>query len=119
MLTHHSDLSLYAGDSWTIVCTLINAGGEVVDLTNADVFWMLISPDGEEVADLAENVTVAVQDPPTAGIVHVTVPYGYTAGLKPGRYTDSVRVIAGSSAETSWYGQLVVNADPFGVPLET
>lgn len=112
-VTHHEDLEVVAGDDWAIDGTLLNADGSVTDLTTASaVYWTLLGSDGYPILS-ADQATVAIIDPPSSGVVRISVSKAVTTGLDPGRYTDAIRVVGISLTATFWIGQILVDADPW------
>jgi hypothetical protein len=47
--TNHGDIELVGGDAWCIVGTLLDKGGNPLDLTNASIAWTLLDPSGTPV----------------------------------------------------------------------
>ena len=117
MASHHDDLEVTAGDDWVIAGTLLNADGSAFNLSDSWVYWMLVSPDGEEVAELAENISVTTKSPASDGLIEISAPSTFTQGLAPGRYLDAVKVITGGTfTETFWTGVIEVKANLFSAP---
>ena len=111
--THHDDIQLYAGDDWVIRRTLTNEQGNPLDLTNATITWVLIGADGQP-SPASDAASIEAAEPPTAGLLTITVPDVATTGLAPGRYTDALRVHDGAGEHsTVWTGRVLVSADLF------
>jgi hypothetical protein len=110
---HHDDLEFVAGDDWDIGGTLIRRDGTPYDLTSASVLWMLRGPDGLPALS-AQQYTVSLSTPLTAGLLTVVVASDITANLPPGRYTDWLRATDSAGTDTFWTGIILVDANPFG-----
>ena len=109
MATHHDDIELTIGDTWTIVGLLLDEEGQPMDLTAGVTFgWALINWDGVPVVG-----PVATIEPQDDGIVHITVPDSFTRTLEPARYLDAIRVWVDDVPMTQWIGNINANADPF------
>jgi hypothetical protein len=52
------------------VGTLLDRGGNPLDLTNASITWTLLDPSGTPVGVRA---VITVLDPPTAGIMNIII----------------------------------------------
>ena len=102
--TNHGDIELVAGDAWCIVGTLLDKGGNPLDLTNALIAWTLLDPRGTPVR---VGAVITVLDPPTVGIINVT------AAVAPGRYTDALRITLAGKTSTFRGGLIFVDANPF------
>jgi len=97
-----------AGTPWTIAGTVYDAQGNLLDVTNAQLAWCLLDPNGNPVPQV---VTITKTDP-THGAIEISVAATDTA-LDPGRYTDALQVREGTSTELFWIGQILVAANPF------
>lgn len=117
-LMHHDDIEFMPGDTWTISAMLKDRDGTALDITNAELSWTLITPDGERCRDVAEGVSIIKETPNTAGIATITVPNTITTGRRAGRYTDAMRVVIGTETDLVFHGILLIGADPFAQPLE-
>jgi hypothetical protein len=110
---HHDDVQLYAGDDWTIRGMLFDEQGNPLDLTDATFTWVLIDADGQP-SPASDAASIEAVEPPTAGLIIITVPDTATTGLAPGRYTDALRVHDGAGEHsTMWTGRVLVSADLF------
>jgi len=109
MTTLHGDITVRAGDDWTIPGQLLNINGQPLDLTNATLEWVLWGPAG----DLAIPSNVVDIDILAQSNVNVTVPRGVTRGLVPGYYTDGLRITVGETSDTLWTGPVAVSGDLF------
>jgi hypothetical protein len=116
--THHDDVTLYAGDDWTINGTLMDKDGNALDLSGEaelkpELRWVLLDPDGRP-ALASDAATITIVEPPSAGKVVIAVPDTATAGLAPGPYVDALRVHdSASQRSTLWSGRVLVSADLF------
>jgi len=108
--TNHGDIEFVAGDAWHIVGTLVDRGGNPLDLTNASIAWTLLDPSGTPVRVRA---VITVLDPPTAGIINIKLTAAVTAAVAPGRYTDALRITLAGKTSTFWGGSIFVDANPF------
>lgn len=109
----HDAYRVQAGDDWAIGGLLQNLDGSPLDLTGADVRWILIGPDGAP-ALTPDQYTVDIEYPPTAGQIIITVPAAATYGLLPARYMDALKVVAVNGRQaTLWEGFFDVQANPF------
>ena len=113
MVTYHSDIEVAAGVPWTIAGTLFDRTGQLLDVTNCDLAWALLDPDGNPVLPTDLNVTISKSDP-INGAIQINVPIEYTS-LRPGRYTDVLQVTAGASTDVFWIGQLLIAANPYTI----
>lgn len=117
-LTHHDDIELMPGDDWLIVGNVNDASGSPLDLTNAELMWMLLDPDGVPCSAVAASSLSRVA-PFSSGVVNIAVPRNVNAGLDPGRYHDALRVIitnvsdSTQKVEAVWFGPVLIDADPF------
>jgi hypothetical protein len=115
-LPHHDDLERTAGDDWTINCAVLDDDGTALDLSTADnVQWMLLGSDGLPAIPELSATVVTIVDPPTSGLVSVTVPHDVTGTLSPGRYPDALRVILAGMRTVVFTGIISVSANPFAV----
>ena len=110
---HHPDLELMPSNDWVIPFALTDINGGPLDLTNASLQWILLDPDGNQVA-IAPQITT--DSPATAGTGAIAVNETVTTSLAPGRYTDSLRVSIANAVSTVWVGCILVDADPFAPP---
>lgn len=117
-MIQHDDQHLVAGMDWIIVGTLLNSGGTPLDLTTYTLLWILVDFNGEQV-DISQTVAVDVVDPPTSGVINITVPRAVTTALAPGRYSDFLQANnSETTVELVWGGALLVSADPNLAPLQ-
>lgn len=105
--TPHGDVELVAGDEWRMVGTLLDRGGNPLDLTNASIAWTLLDPSG---APVRARAVITVLDPPTAGIINIKLTAAATAAVAPGRYTDALRITLAGKTSTFWGGSIIVDA---------
>jgi hypothetical protein len=114
MLIHHDDIELTAGDDWTIPSSLTDEEGDAVNLSNiVGIQWIMLGPDGQPCLPPGSAI-VTIVDPPTDGMVTVTVPNEVTRSLSPGRYADAMRVIFPSDLKsTVWTGSISVDCNSF------
>ena len=114
MPTHHDDIALTAGDDWLIAGSLIDENGQPLDLSTAEmVQWVLLGPDGQPALPPGVAV-IEIADPPTAGLVNVSVPSSATKLLYPGNYIDAMRVVMTETSRSGvWQGIIGVWANPF------
>jgi hypothetical protein len=111
-LTHHDDADVMAGDTWVIPFTLYDADGAALDLTDAELSWTFLNPDGYKCLDIINSAVIAKDNPLTSGKGRITVPAGATS-RPPGRYSDAMRVVIGSEVDTMFHGMILVSADAF------
>lgn len=118
--SHHDDISLCAGDDWSIDGRLFaDDGVTLLDLSGATFAWALIDPNG--LALPGAGVVITAITPPDADGNNVTivVPNTFTTPLRAGRYFDALRVIGADSKQALlWVGPLLVDPNPMSVPLE-
>jgi hypothetical protein len=108
--TYHPDIDVIAATPWTIAGTLYDATGKLLDVTNCTLSWVLLDFDAQPV----ETSASITKTDPANGSITIEIPSTYT-DLPPGRYTDTLQVIAGVSKDVFWTGQLRVVANPFSV----
>ncbi len=111
---HHDPIEFVAGDDWDIGATLLRPDGSPYDLTNATVVWMLRGPDGAPALQ-ADQYSINLTPPLTAGQLIIAVPAAVTATLRPGRYLDALRATDSAGTDTFWTGMILVSANPWGV----
>ena len=104
MIVYHPETELMAGTDWTIAGTLTDANGQPFDVTDKELFWLLLSPDGVLVPVNAEIDNI---DAPN-GKIQIKVSNLDTV-LEPGRYTDALAV----GPDVFWMGLIPVAANPF------
>src|SRR5262245_24660785 len=96
MSTMHGQMDFYVGDTILIDVTINDAAGAVLDLTNADVEWILTGTHDENIETLSIRDGVTVGDisvgDPTLGKVNITVPSSRTSSYVPGYHHDQLRV---------------------------
>ena len=107
-MQYHPNVNVRAGTPWTIAGTLYDAQGNLLDVTNAQLAWCLLDPNGNPVPQVA---TITKTDP-THGAIEINVAATDTA-LNPGRYTDALQVKEGTNTELFWIGQILVAASLF------
>jgi hypothetical protein len=114
MPTHHDDIMLTAGDDWLIAGSLVDDAGAPLDLSSAEIVqWVLLGPDGNP-ALVPGTATIEIADPPTDGLVNVSVPSSATKLLNPGNYIDAMRVVMTEQSRSGvWQGIIGVWANPF------
>jgi len=105
--TYHRDVDLVAGTAWTIHGTLYDAQGNLLDVTNCQLAWYLLDPDGNPVPT---TPTITKTDP-LSGAISIEVAKS-DAALPVGRYTDALQVVSGPLKDVFWIGQLCVCANP-------
>jgi len=110
-LNHHPDTELMAATDWAIDGTLLDADGQPLDLSNAELTWTLIGPQGTPMLQDGD-ATITVVGDPTAGLVHITVHNAKTALLECGRYIDALQLTVGDIVSPLWLGQILVAANP-------
>jgi hypothetical protein len=114
MLKLHDDIELTIGDKWEIIGLLLQEDGKPLPLTpDVQLGWTLLDPDGVEVPGLAIDATLDRLEPVTAGQVLIGVNDGLTRMLRPGRYTNAIRVWVEDAPSTLWRGMILAAADPF------
>lgn len=115
----HDDIPMQAGQPFLLEGTVTGLDSEgneqALDLTGAELEWVLIGPDGQPVEHLA---TVEAKSPPTDGIVQIEINPAHFATFKPGRYYNALRVIRDDVPDTVWEGIIKVGATPFFGDLE-
>lgn len=111
----HAQISLFAGDDWTLAVTYADVTGKPIDLTGATIKWALINADGRKSLDDTQGkVTIATD--PTTGQASIVIPASVTTSLAEGRYTDMHRVVnSGGAPSTLLTGPINVTADPWYV----
>lgn len=112
-VTYHPDIDVVSGTDWTIAGTIYDASGKLLDVTNCDLAWVLLDPDGNPILPTDLNVTISKSDP-INGAILINVPIQYTY-LRPGRYTDVLQITQGMSTDVFWMGQLRCAANPMNV----
>src|SRR6516225_9918196 len=94
----HADAQVTPGDDWEIIGTLLDVDGTPLDLTDAQILWALLGPDGNLALGQDQQATVTIASPVTSGIITIALNRDITKTIRPGRYIDAVRVIIGSIA---------------------
>jgi hypothetical protein len=119
MSTHHAYTEFHAGDDWAILATLLNADGSPYDLTDANVEWILLGPDGQSAIVTGYTVQI-VGDSPTEGQALIFVDKSLTSPLGPGYYMDALRATKPSVPDpntlittTMWDGSIGVCINMF------
>jgi hypothetical protein len=108
MPSHHDDVRLTPGEAWVAYALLLDADGQGLDLTGAELSWTLRNRNGAIVPVSAILTVVDV----AGGIVTITLDPAATAMLEPGYYVDALRCrVAGTSS--LWVGGVCVSANPF------
>jgi hypothetical protein len=110
MITYHDPIEVVAGMPLAIAGTLLDRAGNLFDATNAQLVWCLLDPDGNP-ALTGANVQISTPDPVNGGI-QISVPAQCMA-LPVGRYTDALQVVAGTSTDVFWVGNILIAANPF------
>jgi hypothetical protein len=116
-LTHHDYTELRAGDDWAIQATLLNPDGTPFDLTNAQIEWILLGPDGS--GAITSGYVVSIVNNPTSGQAVIQIGSALTQPLEVGYYMDSLRVISPAPPApnglltTMWDGQIGVCINMF------
>jgi hypothetical protein len=109
MPEHHEPIEVIAGETWDILCTLLDANDSPIDLTGATVEWALIDSGGNPVA-IAAQVTMTDA---ASGAICISIPGNETAGLDPGYYNDGLRVTLRGGGRSTWLGHIQVDANRF------
>jgi hypothetical protein len=111
MTSMHSDIEVTAGDDLVVPGTLLDIDGSPLDLTDAQLKWVLLDPNGAVAASCPGTVELAIWSPPTSGKITVALGGDITAELEIGRHTDALRVTTGLR-QTLWRGCILVGASP-------
>jgi hypothetical protein len=96
MATMHGLMDFYVGDTIMIDVTINDSEGNLLDLTNADVEWLLNGTHGEHVETLSIRNSVTIGDitigDPLQGKISITVPSSRTGNYQVGYHHDQLRV---------------------------
>jgi len=116
-LVHHDDTELMAATDWAIDGTLLDVTGQPLDLSNAELTWMLIGPQGLPVLQNGDASITVVDS--ANGIIRIDVHNSVTATLECGRYMDSLQLTIGDVISPLWLGVILVAANPRRAMLPT
>jgi len=109
-IPHHDPAELMAAADWGIDGTLLDANGQPLDLSNANLTWTLIGPDGLPALQNGDaSITVLDQ---ASGLIRIDVANAKTAQLECGRYLDALQLTIGDIVSPLWTGVI-----PRALPL--
>jgi len=106
-------VDLFAGDDWELRFSVQDPTGDVFNLTDAQVLWVLVGLKGC-VAIKSDQVEVTMIDA-INGKVSIIVRSMVTTRLPGNFYGHVLRVIKGGVTTTPFSGQLNVMADPWSM----
>jgi hypothetical protein len=112
-MIQHKTETVTRGDVWRFSSTLYDRDGNAMVLTADTIIeWALVDADRIPVIKVSrDDGTITVSDA-NAGTIAITVPAGKT-DVKPGDYTDALRITIAGEPQTMWSGQIVVEDSPF------
>jgi hypothetical protein len=111
-ITYHPDIEVVAGMPVVISGVLLDATGQPLDITNAQLAWGLLDPNGNPVTPLSVSIT---KTDAVNGKIQIEIP---PMPMPPGRYTDALQVTEGMNEELFWTGSILIAANPFSVNME-
>ncbi len=112
-MIQHKTETVTRGDVWRIPGTLYDRDGNAIVLTADTIIeWALVDAEGVPVIKVSrDDGSITVVDA-EAGTIMITVPAEKT-DVRPGDYTDALRVTIAGQPHTMWNGQIVVEDSPF------
>jgi hypothetical protein len=76
------DIEIYAGDTKSIVLTVLNTDGSAKDLTDASIIWVIFDENTEEVLVEKDETEMTPIDIPN-GIIGITLLSADTENIRP------------------------------------
>jgi hypothetical protein len=110
----HKRVELVAGDDWQLNATMLDTGGNPIDLTTATILWALIGSNGSMAVQPGDFVISLGSDP---GECVVKIDAAHSTAIPGGAYTDYWRVTASGITQTLLEGSIGVHSDPMAAAL--
>ena len=95
MTSINQDFTLYSGDDKTIVVTITNSSGQIVNLTSLEAAQFIAKKYSKSsTVDITKtkNDGITLNDPATDGKLNILLAAADTSSLAPGEYYIEVRI---------------------------
>lgn len=111
------NLKFSEGETWVIEATFTDSVGEVLDITDGSVEWVVATRPGQSpiVTATTGNALISIVDA-EAGRADITVPYASHSAAVPQNYQHECRVtLANGETSVQFKGRLVIEDSLFVV----
>jgi hypothetical protein len=112
-MIRHKTETVTRGDVWRFSGTLCDRDSKPMSLSlDIIIEWVLVGAEGVPVIKVSrDDGSITVVDA-EAGTISITIPASKT-DVRPGEYTDALRITIAGEPQTMWSGQIVVEDSPF------
>jgi hypothetical protein len=112
-MIQHKTETVTRGDVWRIPGTLYDCNSKPMSLSpDIIIEWALVDAEGVPVIKVSREDGSITIDNAEAGTISITIPAPKT-DVRPGEYTDALRITIAGEPQTMWSGQIVVRDSPF------